>query len=91
VSTVRRLVRLVDEWIDTGVALLLIAAGVVLALVLASDGGTVIEVGLLLGLLGWISLRWAMSSYAWRPFGERRRRGRRKDGPAGGRTSRRHR
>ncbi len=89
-SKVGRLVRLVDDWIDTGVALLLIAAGVVLALVLALEGGTVIEVGLLLGLLGWISVRWALASHAWRPFGKRRRDRERGEGP-GDHTDRAHR
>ena len=59
-----RILRSVDEWIDTGVAVLLLAAGAVFAVILAFDGGTAVEVGLVVLLLAVASLRWTMISHA---------------------------
>lgn len=72
-TAAKRLFFFVADWLDTGVALLILAAGILLAVVLAFDGGTFVEVGLVLILLASVSLRWAMEGNAWRPLWRGRR------------------
>jgi len=69
-----RVFRFADEWIDTGVAVMLVAAGGVFAVILAFDGGTALEIGLVALLVLSLSLRWARTSHAWRPLRSRQRR-----------------
>ncbi len=71
-SRLRRALRVVDEWIDTVMAVGIIAAGVSLATVVIVDGGTIVEVGLVLILVAFVLFRWSRGSHAWQPL---RRRG----------------
>jgi len=52
------------DWLDAVVLSLLLAAGAALAAVVLIDGGTAIEVGLVVLLTLAAALRWAQTSFA---------------------------
>lgn len=54
----------VVNWLDAVVLLLLLAAGAALAAVVLIDGGTAIEVALVILLTLAAALRWAQTSFA---------------------------
>jgi len=68
-------------WLDLLVAGLLAGFGFALVIVLAIQGGTAIEVGLVVLVFGAGTLRWLNTSWGWEPIRRwRRQRSRRHPG-----------
>lgn len=62
-------------WLDVLVGALLAGFGVALVVVLIVDGGTLLEVSLVVLLIGGMTLNWMRSSYGWETLSEFWKRG----------------
>jgi hypothetical protein len=55
-------------WLDLAVGVLLAGFGIALALIIAVQGGTAVEVALVLILFGAGTLGWMNQSFGWEPI-----------------------